>query len=86
MSETEIQDSDKKVNVGKKAEDNPVADSSSFSKERKRSPKRKGPKFNRNDKKNKLSTCFFSIWLTISRTLHEVKNLVVCIWFKADLS
>ena len=55
MSETEIQDSDKKVNVGKKAEDNPVADSSSFSKEKKRSPKRRGPKFNRNDKKNKSS-------------------------------
>ena len=55
MSETEIQDSDKKVNIGKKTEDNPMADSSSSSKEKKRSPKRKGPKFNRNDKKKKSS-------------------------------
>lgn len=55
MSETEIQDSDKKVNIGKKTEDNPMADSSSSSKEKKRSPKRKGSKFNRNDKKKKSS-------------------------------
>ncbi|MDP6859638.1 MAG: transcription termination factor Rho [Verrucomicrobiales bacterium] len=55
MSETEIQDSDKKADVGKKAENDPVKDSSSSSKEKKRSPKRKGSKFNRNDKKKKSS-------------------------------
>ncbi len=55
MSETEIQDSDKKADVGKKAENDPVKDNSSSSKEKKRSPKRKGSKFNRNDKKKKSS-------------------------------
>jgi transcription termination factor Rho len=55
MSETEIQDSDKKADVGKKTNNDPVKDSSSSSKEKKRSPKRKGSKFNRNDKKKKHS-------------------------------
>ncbi|MBT7983351.1 MAG: transcription termination factor Rho [Akkermansiaceae bacterium] len=55
MSETEIQDSDKKADVGKKTKNDPVKDSSSSSKEKKRSPKRKGSKFNRNDKKKKHS-------------------------------
>tara|TARA_B100001250_G_C19736124_1_gene760849 strand:+ start:73 stop:1380 length:1308 start_codon:yes stop_codon:yes gene_type:complete len=55
MSETEIQDSDKKADVGKKTKNDSVKDSSSSSKEKKRSPKRKGSKFNRNDKKKKHS-------------------------------
>ena len=55
MSETEIQDSDKKADVGKKTKNDSVKDRSSSSKEKKRSPKRKGSKFNRNDKKKKHS-------------------------------
>ena len=55
MSETEIKDSDNKVNIGKKGEDSNVSASSSSSREKKKSPKSKRPKPNRNAKKNKSS-------------------------------
>ena len=55
MSETEIKDSDNKVNIGKKGEDSIASASSSSSREKKKSPKSKRPKPNRNAKKNKSS-------------------------------
>ena len=55
MSETEIKDSDNKVNIGKKGEDSNASASSSSSREKKKSPKSKRPKPNRNAKKNKSS-------------------------------
>ena len=55
MSETEIKDSDNKVNIGKKSEDNNASASSSSSREKKKLPKSKGPKPNRNAKKSKSS-------------------------------
>jgi len=55
MSDSEIKDSDKKLEAEETTEDGPVSDNSNSSEEKKGSPKRKGAKPKKNDKKNKSS-------------------------------
>jgi len=55
MSDSEIKDSDKKLEAEETTEDGPVSDNSNSSEEKKGSPKRKGAKSKKNDKKKKSS-------------------------------
>ena len=55
MSDSEIKDSDKKLEAEETTEDGPVSDNSNSSEEKKGSPKRKGAKPKKNDKKKKSS-------------------------------